>query len=191
VFSGRQPIWIQRWSVCVQRGRGSVGAGLRRPAAGSRHRVAAGYAGLGALTGDGRGSGPARCRPVRGRQAWARGGCRRAGGSGAVLARPNPAAGGAHAGRFDRGPMAAADLAHAVGGDAGAPFPVESDVATTIADADAHLAPPGADRFRCGLARRHGDGSRCARGRPNRPLSVIRFRPLCPSRVGSPRSRAE
>jgi hypothetical protein len=109
-----------------------------------------------------------------------RGGHRRVARNSAVLARldPCPLAAGGDAGRFDGGPMPTADLDQAVGGGAGASFPVEGDVAATIADADAHVAPPGADR--------------CTRGKPNRPLSIIRFPPLIgPSRVGSPRSGAE
>lgn len=74
-------------------------------------------------------------------------GCRCACSGGAVSARLDPglvetAAGrGAH--RFDGGLIAAADLAQAAGGAAGAPFPIQGDIAATITDADDHTAHPG------------------------------------------------
>jgi hypothetical protein len=85
-----------------------------------------------------------------------------------------------NAGQFDSDPMAATDFAQAVGSGAGAPFPVEGDLAATIADADAHVVPPGADRVRCGSTRPHQDRLHREGAEPNRPLSVIRFRPHWP-----------
>ena len=183
VFGGRQPIGIQRRSGVARR-RSGVDVGPRRPTAGSGIRIAVGYAGLGTLTGNGDGGGPARYRPVLDRRARPRGGSRRATGCGAVGARLNPSpvaiAACGDAGQFDCGPMAAADLVQAVGGGAGAPFPVHGDIATPIADADAHVAPPGADRVRYGSARQHLGGSRYARKKPNRSLSIIRSAPIWP-----------